>query len=63
MPEIQNVKPEYSKDGKTLTLTIDTAQDFGDSSTKRSRIVASTRGWADLGGKLKLTLVLIRVKG
>lgn len=58
----QNIALSVSKDGTTLTITIDLTQDFGPSSSGRTNIIASTKGNAEIPGKpgFKLGLNLFR---
>ena len=41
---MQNVNTEVSKDGKTLTITIDLTKDFGPSASGKTISIASTKG-------------------
>src|SRR5262245_24347594 len=57
-----NVELEVSADGSQLTICIDLRKDFGPSSSGKSRIIASTKGNADIPGTpgVKLGLNLFR---
>lgn len=50
----------YRWEGTTLVIKLDSSQDFGKSSSKKSVIIASTSGNKDVGNGLKLGLNFYR---
>jgi hypothetical protein len=54
----QNVALNVSADRTILTITIDLTQDFGPSSSGKTRIVASTKGNIEVPGKTDFRLGL-----
>jgi hypothetical protein len=59
-PEVKGING--TMEGKLLTITIDTTQDFGPSKSGKTDVVATTQGTARLGNGLMLGLNLNRSK-
>lgn len=59
-PEVKGVTG--SIDGKILTLNVDLSQDFGDSKSGKTTVVATTAGTSRIGNGLMLGLNVNRSK-